>query len=700
MRIIRNRTLCLVLITVSILYLIISHDFMGVSVINIAKFILLNTLSIYLPGITILSLTGIRTTRVGVVCLSYMFGYAYIVIEYYFSELFDRKLSFLFVSIVSAVVAVIAMIMIKKKHGKLVDVYKSDTDIMELVVLVIYIFANIFGYAANYLGTDVADVFSSHRDIQYWVSNSVALKLSWPADNLFMLGSRLNYHYFSSIPIAFLSEVYGIDVFTMSFSLYCLTKALVVVGGATFLLRSVTHDIVTNALGFILLLFTTGVEGMSVVPIVNHILFAPFGFDIGYAYSMAFMGFLILQWNEERWNRGFFLGMILTWAMCIGAKAPIAAVLLGFAGLVCLYWLIEKNWACSFGYGLPIVGLFIVICKFCVGMFEVADGNAAWKVGIYNSNHFTFMLEADSWDYFGKLLYLIGKKARVFGLIIRTFLLNPAIVFGVSVAVVIVIYLSCKKCIPRKTVYLMSALTITSLFGISLWHLVNEGHSSEMYFSMAALIPMTMLILYSFDSYKNYQDTIQIRHLTVIKKSVSCLFVFLVFVGIVRFMWFGWDGSGLLSNSINGIKNIFNPPGIAEYEELPEKSIRRSDVEALSWIRCNADPKAVVISDKAIVTDNTDYYMYGMFSERQQYIEGTEMLLSLLDDGKFNDEVENRIDFVKSIYANTPGAVSKAGRIGIDYIVQTIDITPDFKPQEGLKLVESTETTNVYQIER
>lgn len=346
-------------------YLICLLTLFNISGISVAKFLLLNIVSILLPGFSILSLIDISLSRVGTFCTSYLLGYAFLVLEYFFSEIFNRRLSF---TAVTALVAVVFGFYIGKriKNKKpIIKIKETDNEKIELLLLAGFVILNIFAYAANYLGTDVVPVHNACRDMQYWVNNTVALKLSWPADNLFMVGEPLYYHYFSNIPIAFLCEVYKIDVFTMSFPLYGLTKAIVVVGAVQFLLDAVAADKRVKLIGYMLMIFSTGAETVSVVTFVHHILLQPFGFDISYAYGIFFVGFMIRQWKTERYDGKNYAGMLLSWIMCVGAKAPVASVLILFAALLCFYWLIHKKWSIAFGYGVSILGSFLWCRKIC-----------------------------------------------------------------------------------------------------------------------------------------------------------------------------------------------------------------------------------------------------------------------------------------------------------------------------------------------
>lgn len=683
----------------AIVYLITMHALFNIAINVLARFLLLNILSILLPGFALLSLLKIRLSRTGVFCTSYMLGYAGLVAEYFFSELFNRKLSFVVVTVIVAIFSVLVLLRKFWSKNGLIEIKETGNEKLEVLFLMFFTILNIFAYAANYLGTDVVPVFGAHRDMQYWANNTVALKIAWPADNLFMMGNPLQYHYFSNIPIAFLSEVYKIDVFTMSFPLYSLTKAIVMVGAVQFLVDTISDNKRINLLGYILLIFSTGAETISGVTFVHHTLLSPFGFDVGYAYGMFAVGFLLRQWYTEDFDKKIFLGLLLAWTMCVGAKAPVAAVMLLFVALLSFYWLIHKKRTLAFGYGLSILGLFLLICKYCVGMFSIASGNSAWTLGLYGRDQFSYMGNAESWDFIGRCLVIKGRGNPVLALLGRTLSLNPALAFGVIVTVIWVIFQIYKKKIQAKDIYLQVSLGLTAIWGLCLWHLINAGGASEMYFAMTALIPMSIMIIIALTLYLQQHGIETYAECTHVKKGVVILSALLLQLGIFRFSWSGWSGVGALRNANDGFWNFYTVIHGYDYSDQVATGVRNTDVEALSWIRDNADSDALIMTDKAVITGDTGYYVYGIFCERQQYIEGTNMLGTLRQD--INEEVERRKKIVVDVYTNAEDALINAKNEGIDYIVQTVDITPEFEfDGRYLELVSSSKTMNIYKVKQ
>ena len=155
-----------------------------------------------------------------------------------------------------------------------------------------------------------------------------------------------------------------------------------------------------------------------------------------------------------------------------------------------------------------------------------------------------------------------------------------------------------------------------------------------------------------------------------------------------------YEGVGAISSVVHGINALKNSSE-EEIRNIGKNGIRSSDVDALRWIRDNTPLDSIILSDKAVITDNTHYYLYGMFCERQQYLEGTDMLV--LAGEEVQNEIQRRKDLITDIYNN--GGIEKVREEGVDYIVQTNDITPGFiYDVDELILVKNTETMNIYQI--
>lgn len=659
------------------------------------RFVFLNVISIFLPGITALSIFQIRLTRTASVCYAYALGTIFVIMEFFFSEIFDRKIPFIAVTVCVAIFCCIFLLDQKKKGEKIIQFSYAEGELVSFLFLTIFLCLSIFSYSAKCVNPNVEKFFFMHRDMQYWCNNTVALKIAFPPTNLFMSGNSLNYHYFSNIPIAFLSEVYNIDVFTLSIPLYSCTKAFIMTGAALFLLDTIEASPSLRIWGGILILFTTGIEYVAVVTFLAHTLLQPFGFDIGFAYGIYFITTCIIQWKKETFDTRIFVLTLLFWFACVGAKTPLAAVLLLFPACLCLYWLFDKKFKLSLGYGIAILIIFLGIAKFCVGMFSVIKGDGAWSLSLYSTSNIMTLQGVDSQRAYEVLLANIGRSNLFLAIIMKCLLMQPILFFGTLFSIVVMIIYR-KRNFTKTELVLQGALYLTALFGITLGIMVNAGGHSEMYFSMAAYIPLYVAIFVAVRKW-NASNNTSMKIYKMTRYMINICGWGLLLIGMHQYFLISYTGDGALGALCTGVKKVvFQNSYIPSSDEIAD-GVCKEDVEALQWIRDNTEKNSLIITDRAVMTENAGFYMYGIFCERQQYLEGTNMLT--LAGDSVQDEILRRKELIYDVYNNESAALEQVKEEGVDYIVQTINVTPQFEGDtDSLELVASSETINIYRV--
>lgn len=470
-----------ILISMVLFFCVLLNVFQ-ISTLDITKFFVFQVCGILIPGFFLSGLLKDRISPIARFCLSYALGYALNIFEYLFEELLNRRIPYIVLSVFIFLISVV-MIWIRRSEYKEYFCGAEDNkdEILMVSMILFLLFINVFVYAfAN------KDIFNINHDLSWWINNSVALKLNFPPNNLFMSGTKLYYHYFSSVQIAYTSLVTGIEIIALSIPFYVISKTIVMIGATIFFLEIMNIKGWPRLWGIVLILFTTGLENDSIVTYFHHILQLPFGFDIGYAFGMYFVSFLIIQWKYQDFNWRILVLTVFTWAVCVGAKAPIAAVLLLFPGLMCLYWLVKKKWMLSLNYGIYILGMFILIAVGCVGMLSVANGGSG-------SYYLSFHSINDLCIYAGK------EKFLLIAILERWIAMNPTI-FALIVFSIIdfCIYKKNQKKVNNNDIIILFAIA-TYLWGIILWRIILADGNSEMYYGMAANIPSYVFIAYIFN---------------------------------------------------------------------------------------------------------------------------------------------------------------------------------------------------------
>lgn len=660
--------------------------FLGVNFGEWVLFLVFNTITIYIPGCAFFCFIDIKLTTIKRMMFSYSIGYALLIPQYFLVKVLGGAYTIYVVQII--VIALSTWYILKKRN--FVD-ESEDKEYVESIFLAMVVVFNVFAYAARYLDSPNSENIYINHDMQYWLNNIAALKISWPAENLFFVGEQLNYHYFSSIPLAFISELYGWDIYYLAFSMYAIMKPIIIVGATSFFIDAFRCSKKVKILVLILLLFTTGAERISRVCIYEFLIQKPCGFDIGYAYAMFFLALIIRQWQSSKFLGRNLVGTILIWWMCVGAKAPIASVIILFAALVCFYWLITKRFVLAFGYGGTILASFLLIGKFCVGLFSVVSGDTTWKMTLYSAERIKNVYDPESWDVLGCLLASVSRQNVVLAVVLRIISVNPCIIFLMIVSVYSVARRYVKKQSTLRDLYLMGAFLFTSIFGLLLGVFVNACRLAESYFSIAAILTMIGSILWSSELFGGWSREKQSgKKEKIMIALVSCILI----SGVYRFSFSTMYGDGIIVDTVKGIKNLVagENHGIGNSGD-----IKKETAITLGWIADNTPIDSLVMVDRAVVCDDLEYYMYGIFCERQMYIEGTDMMD--IYNVNLSKEVERRRNIVRGVYGNDLESLKIAIEEGVDYIVQTRDLTSDLEYDEDyLQCVVETDDIKIYEV--
>lgn len=481
---------------------------------------------------------------------------------------------------------------------------------------------------------------------------------------MIMSGTSLFYHYFSSIQIAMSSLITGIDIYSMSVPFYALTKSFVMAGAVYYFVSVYNISVKRTIWAYIVILFTTGVEFISVITYYHHIFRLPFGFDIGYAFGLLFFTFMIMQYRMEKVHYGVWFGASLSWAICVGAKAPIAGVFLMFPGILCLNWLFKKKWRC-FLYGGAILVEFFLISIFFVGLLGVASG--------------------DSNSYYLKIRSLseVFSISRFIKSGAKFFLAMPTILVS-GISMVYLLYRNKNSVAFNKdSNYLMIASLITAIWGTILWLFIEADGRSEMYYLMASFIPLyvVLLIMAEYLPVSIVENIERRRDIIICNVAV----VSITIVGMLMFFFISWGKTGAITDSVRYILK----PTINSSESL--------EASALSWIRGNTQQESIIVCDDAIMGNDNKAYAYGIISERQQYLEGVHMLR--FGGEKIQGEIKRRTELVQSLFSGKTDSIKEFKAEGVDYIVRTNKLSPEFKENDELiEKVFENDSVEVYRI--
>jgi len=678
--------LLLVILGLSIGYSAVVGYIFKISLSNSFANIYLQFFVTFIPGLALYALTRKKEDHwINIIAISYALGYCINIVEYFLLMPFGLGNYLKFFSIIVSLLSL--FILIKKPIKCPSPTLKGWKWIIPALLFFILVAADVVIYSGTNATPELTGTATYFRDIQYWVNTSVGVFLNFPPQAPYLDSFILNYHYFSNIHVAFSSLVSNIDIFTLSFPLYPFTKSLLLIGGLNYFLDTFKATKTQKVLLLIAICFSTGLEHISIVTNFHHFHLAPFGLDIGFAFGTFFIASFTETYRDSDapLNWPAYLVTLLFYAVMVGSKAPLAAVLSIYPAVLCLVWLINKKYKHCFAYGIGIAAIFSIISIFCVGMFSALNNlSDVQRMQIATLDKLLITQKFSS-------IYV----NLVFSIIYKTLSAQPFLVLLSAVASIKFIVDLFKIRLINKEIPVKISLIGTAFISIVFSQIINHGGNSQMYFMMAAYLPMAALSIDALTCSKPCkQPTIQKIFLAI----SLCLLV----IQIYYFMFAAWGGYSAARSLKEGFRNI---TGSSEQNssdfEIPSNSIQKTDVEGLIWIRENTPKDSIIAVDRATYrTDDSNrshYFYYTMFAERQMYIEGTSMVYVL--KGASDKIITQRQQLIKDLFSNSDEASEEINAEGIDYVVQTKWITPEFEPNENLTLVHSTDSLNIYKVE-
>ena len=268
---------------------------LGISV--FFKYILAQTVFIFLPGFTIFKIFNLKTKNSNLeLLLSYSIGYAFSIFLY--SILLVLKLQnytrifgffIFFCSILYLIKHKILFIRSENKPER-----QSEEKFIFVMLFILYIIG-IFTFQLDNNFVGKINVVKPDQDLMYWFRNSVAATRNFPLEDLSISGVNFYYHYFSSFYNAYLHLVSGVELFDICFT-YSFINNIFLLFSAIYLFCSEFIKNTKNLfLSIFLILFTAGIEKYVIVTYITHLYIKSFGAVEGLSLSIfSFLFFIVL----------------------------------------------------------------------------------------------------------------------------------------------------------------------------------------------------------------------------------------------------------------------------------------------------------------------------------------------------------------------------------------------------------------------
>ena len=624
---------------------------------EILSFLFYQFALILIPGVALAIILKNKIPFISLCCLGYALGYSINIFEYFLIQSLNCDLCKYIIPSIILLISIVVLVKNKTHLKESFSEINKTSQIITLSFLIILLFLNIFVYSLQNI-----NLATCHRDLLWWVHNSVALRISFPPENVFMSGTNLFYHYFSNIQIALFNIISGIDIKSLSLIYNSFTKTIIMVSAVDFALNVLKiSNPKIRIIGFLLVLFTTGLEHGAHLTYFHHIMHLPFGFDIGYAFSMLYIALLVKQFYSNSFDIKLFIPSLIFLFVSCGAKAPITVVTLVFSGLMCLYWLCKKSYKLSLLYGISVLLIFLYVSYTFVGMGTVIDGTSnSWTVGLHPLSEYN--------------------ENPIFAIIIvilKLLVANIPLTISTILSILILKDIFQKTKINSDDFWVLTISFTSTIIGLLLWMCVLHVGASEMYYGMASFICAYFFIATTYKLTVNNLDKISNKKIITYKT----LFIIALVVGLYLFSFGAYKRNGAIRTVFKSLKNI----NTQEKEE---------NIKPLLWLRKNSPIDSIILADN--ISDDT-YYTYGILTERKQYLEEDYMFEN--STGKVKDEMQKRKNYINSIFKNDKKALENLKNEKIDYVVSTKDITGKFKPDEKyLILVASNEKYKVYKV--
>ena len=561
-------------------------------------FIISQITAILIPGIFLLKEIDIKfKNRYVFFFTAYAVGYSISIILYIVLLVFNlQKYSFYFAVLICAFCCVLLFVQRKKI---VFSVYEENKDYIYLFLISIVLFVICyFAYQCNSLVK--SNGFTNiYQDLMFWMKNTVAATRGFPLEELAIAGAKFNYHYFSSLQLAYLHYVTGIEVFDLCFSYSYIINIVLLVGSTYVLcdefLKNPKHKFL--AIGSILL--TEGFQKVVVIYYLSHFYDGSFGCAEGFSISIFALYFFIRLFNaKEKEIQLYFLSMI-TIFVAIGLKAPIACIIIAMVGIGCFILLInKKSWKKGLFTGISYLAIFGVVYFVFVTGIRKEPVVAEQTLGFSLTDT---ILSGYSGSFYRQFIKLVPLKwlGYLICFISYPFFAHPF---------AMVLLLSSLYITRRiKFEYLDSIFLSGLFFSFFLSIFVSQSGHSQMYFYF--VFPV-FSIIYGLLRFEKIGDVF----LTNYKIVKVLLIVSFTFSMMCSFVYLG-------KVSISGMRHLI----LQNYNNRETGlNVSKNEIIALRWLRENSDSDDIVVSNKIFGEVGGRSFIVSSFTERNVYFDGYE----------------------------------------------------------------------------
>lgn len=549
------------------------------------------------------------------------------------------------------IVTVISLCYIRRDLVKILCCEARNTAFLTIVLSLCYIVACV-AFQFSCLSPEVASEQQLHPDVMFWFRNTVAATMSYPLKDLSVFGNDFYYHYFSSIGLANLKFITGIELFDLCFTYSYIIYIFLLVGSVYIISSELISSKRYFYIAVLTILFTTTYEPITLTYYSPHLYCRSFGFTEGFSLTL-FAYYYYRRYKETGRKAISIILPLLVFCVSVGTKGPLSLILLlGILFESSLELFNRKN----------IKNNTLVVCLYCTTfllfMFlfvidikpeflgQEGDGLSLSGKTIFKSGYFTNFCR-----YLNNVYPILPFYALL------SFLLFIILNSFISLSWAIVAVNKYREINWKKTRLELVAMT---LIGYLLFLLFDQTGSSQVYFYFIT-IPFGLLYLIGVID----------NNVTKLKKWDKTM---LAVASIVGFVFFSYSIFKYVSDNVNTPQKM----------ELSGNYINKQELEALRWVRNHIEKDAVILSNKIQLKDGKRSYVVSCYTERQSYMEGYKYSVSLKDP-VISQRHKMVVDFFESQGSNSECLKND----GVNYVIYFKDV-PQKEPKiNGMVIFEN-----------
>ncbi|MDD2970500.1 MAG: hypothetical protein PHE02_00015 [Lachnospiraceae bacterium] len=628
-----------------------------------------------LPGTALVLCAKFKLkNRLELFALGYLTGYVLNIFSYYMVAPFGCILLLKYLLFLEAIVAGYVCFRYRDIISNYPEDYKANI-LCTLVMGVMIGIKIITYYGVNRIPYKAGTQNFITADILYYIGNAIELTKEYPPKDFRVFGQKFYYYYWGSMQLAVIKSFVNMAVHEIEFCFAFMQGPILLVLSAYMLLQRTIKNFIIRCYGLISLLLLTGYEMLMSCTYLSHIYLSSFGFDIGLAFLMLTLYFIISCYEGKGISWKYLFFSLAALSVTTGSKAPVAVILMISLGLFSAYQLfIRKEWK-SIPAGILMLGTFLLVYFTVVshGMNTI-QSDKGLTIGFLE-----IMRVSKAWNY---LQPFWGKG-------ILSCILLPFIVFILFVISNPNVYICMGMGIAGSIKYkiknnaLQGIFLMTGLFSIFFFLFTHQEGKSEAYFLMCSYLFLIMYGLLGIDKWIG-RFSKKKRFL----KRVWMLQAILIIVGImVLFIQY-------YSYFRDGVKRIIGRLDTV-YEEEQYNLISYEEYNAYEWIRNNTDEDALILSNVMLQERQGRNFITGVFTERHLWLEGWEYGFG----DKDIDMIEDKKAVIHSVMDGDVAAIDEISQAGVSYVIRIKRITPENELSGGrLEKVFENDEVDIYYI--